>query len=254
MPDLSAVIITKNEEANIARCLDSIKFADELILVDSESIDRTVEIAKSYGARIIHHTWNGYGPAKREGVNAATCRWVLSLDADEALSPELADEIKEVITAEKEYAGYYLKRKTMFLGRWIYHCGWYPDYVLRLFLKSKGNFNDALIHEEVILDEPAGHLKGEILHYCYRDLEQYFEKSNRYTTLGAEDAYNKGKRAVLTDFILKPPASFIKHYIIKQGFRDGLEGFILSVLSAQAVFTKYAKLRKYPRTNSDSGN
>lgn len=241
--NLSAVIITKNEEHNIVRCLESLKIADEIIIIDSHSTDRTVEIAEEQGAKVYSVPWKGFGAAKQEGVNRASGKWIISIDADEALTPELAGEIKDVMEKVDGYAGFHLKRRTMFLGRWIYHCGWYPDYVLRLFQKSKGNFNDAIVHEKVELDGRTGYLNGELLHYCYISLEQYLEKSNRYTTLGAEEAYRLNKQASLFDIIFKPAIAFIKHYISKQGFRDGLEGFILSVLSAIAVMVKYVKLR-----------
>jgi len=240
---LSAVVITKNEERNIARCLESLKIADEIIVVDNHSTDRTVEIAGKFGARVFANAWQGFGKAKQEGVSHASGKWILSLDADEELTPRLAGEIKDVIGKDDDFTGYRLKRKTMFLGRWIYHCGWYPDYVLRLFQKAKGNFNDAIVHENVILDGRVGKLEGELLHYSYVNLEQYLEKSNRYTTLGAKEAFRQKKKATLFDIIIRPMVAFIKYYISKRGFRDGLEGFILSVLSAIAVMVKYAKLR-----------
>ncbi len=242
--NLSAVIITKNEARNIARCLESLKIVDEIIVIDSQSTDRTVEIAENIGAKVYTLQWKGFGAAKQEGVNRASGKWILSLDADEALTPELAEEIRDIIGKDNDYAGYHLKRRTMFLGRWIYHCGWYPDYVLRLFQKAKGNFNNAIVHEKVNLNGRVGYLNGELLHYSYVSLEQYLEKSNRYTTLGAQEAFRRKKQAGLFDIIFKPAVAFIKHYISKQGFRDGLEGFIISVLSAIAVMVKYSKLRQ----------
>ncbi len=245
---LSAVVITKNEERNIARCLESLKIADEIIVVDSQSTDRTVEIAEKFGARVFANTWQGFGKAKQEGVSHASGKWILSLDADEELTPRLAEEIMDVIGKDDNYAGYRLKRKTMFLGRWIYHCGWYPDYVLRLFQKAKGNFNNSIVHENVKLEGRVRNLEGELLHYSYVNLEQYLKKSNCYTTLGAEEAFRQKKKATLFDIIIRPMVAFIKYYISKRGFRDGLEGFILSALSAIAVMVKYAKLRNMNKT------
>jgi len=244
MKKLSVVVITRNEEKNIRRCLESVSWADEIVVVDSHSTDRTVEIASELGARVYNIEWNGFGPAKREGVDKASGEWILSLDADEVVSGELAAEIKKALEGDNEYSGYYILRKANFLGRWIYHCGWYPDPVLRLFEKSRGDFNDALVHEKVLVEGRVGRLKGELWHYSYPTLESYFVKFNRYTAMGAEAALQRGKRAGWFDILVKPPVSFLKHYIVKQGFRDGWEGFLISILSSAAVLVKYAKLRE----------
>jgi len=248
--DLSVVVITRNEEQNINRCLKSVNWADEIILVDSGSTDRTLEIAKEYGAKVYSLQWRGYGCAKQEGVRRASGKWVLSIDADEVVSPELAEEIKGIMHNSANCSGFYIPRKTNFLGRWIHHCGWYPDLVLRLFLKAKGNFDEAVVHEKVILAGEAGCLKNELLHYSYPSLEQYLEKFNRYTTLGAEDAFCRGKQSRWADIVIRPPVAFIKHYISRQGFRDGWEGFVISVMSSVAVLIKYAKLRQLQNTRS----
>lgn len=249
--NISVVIITKNEEKNIRRCLESVKWADEIVLIDSQSTDRTTAIVSEFGARIYSPVWRGYGAAKREGVDRARGRWVLSIDADEVVTAGLATEIRQVISNGSDLNGYYVVRRTNFLGRWILHCGWYPDHVLRLFKKSEGNFNDAVIHERAVVNEPIGYLKGEILHYSYPTMELYLEKSNHYTTVGAREAFRKGKRAGFFAIVIKPLGSFIRHYIIKQGFRDGLEGFVLSVLSSVAVLVKYLKLRNLYRNQTD---
>ena len=212
---LSVVVITKNEETNIARCLESVKWADEIVVVDSRSTDRTVEIAGQYGAKIYTPEWRGYGPAKKEGVNRATGEWILSIDADEVVSPELAEEIGNVMKNGTNYAGFLMPRKTSFLGRWILHCGWYPDMLLRLFRKSKGNFNEAVVHEKVELNGETGSLNGHLLHYCYPDMDLYLNKFNLYTTLGAQEAHRLGKKAGWTDIVIRPPVSFVKHYISK---------------------------------------
>ncbi|RKX17317.1 MAG: glycosyltransferase family 2 protein [Candidatus Zixiibacteriota bacterium] len=243
MPNLSAVVITRNEEANIKRCLLSLQIADEIIVVDSGSTDRTIEIAENLGAKVYVKEWAGYGFAKKEGVSKAFGKWIISLDADEELSPELAKEISTAVLSETGDSGFYIKRKTNFLGRWIYHCGWYPDYILRLFKKEDGDFNESVVHEKVILNGRVGYLKAEILHYSYNTIEHYFEKFATYTTLGAEQAYKSGKKSRWFHIVFKPPVSFIKHYFIKLGFLDGLEGFIISAFSAMAVMVKYSKLR-----------
>ncbi|MFH1372620.1 MAG: glycosyltransferase family 2 protein [bacterium] len=243
MMELSVVIISRNEEENIRRCIQSVSWADEVILVDSQSTDRTREIAGQLGVRIFSPPWRGFGHAKREAVKQARGKWILSIDADEVVSSELAREIKDVMRDTSGLAGFYIPRRTNFLGRWIRHCGWYPDRVLRLFLKSRGDYDEATVHEKVILDGPVGNLAGELLHYSYPSLEHYLDKFNHYTTLGAEEAYRRGRRTRWPDIVLRPPVAFIKHYISRQGFRDGLEGFIISVMSSIAVLVKYAKLR-----------
>jgi len=244
---LSVVIITLNEERNLGRCLKSVAWAAETIVVDSGSTDRTLEIAKEHGAKVHVIEWAGFGPAKGAGVAQASHDWVLSVDADEEVSNELADEIRRTISNPDASDGYDMPRKTRFLGRWIKHCGWYPDRVLRLFKKSKGGFNDARIHEAVEVNGSVGHLSGELLHHCYPSLEHYLAKSNRYTTIGAREAYRSGKRAGVFDLVIRPPVSFISHYFVRQGFLDGLEGLLVSALSAVAVLVKYAKLRQIQR-------
>lgn len=250
--NLSVVIITRNEERNLTRCLESVKFADEVVVVDSNSEDRTVEIATQFGARVQQVAWKGYGPAKRAAVEMAHGKWILSVDADEEVSPELATEIKGIISSADPAEGYYLPRRTNFLGRWINHSGWYPDYVLRLFLKARGNFNDATVHEEVISDGRTAYARGELRHYSYPDLETYFDKFNRYTAMGAEKAMLQGQTTGWFDLLVRPPVSFVKHYITGQGFRDGKEGLIISVLSSVAVFVKYAKLGVLLRARKNS--
>lgn len=240
---ISAVIITKNEESNISRCLKALAWVDEIIVVDSGSDDDTRQIATEAGALVYETNWNGFGPVKAYGVDKATSRWILSVDADEVVSPELAVEIQKLLANGADCHGFDMPRRTNFLGRWIHHCGWYPDRVLRLFEKSHGNFNDAPVHERVILDGDIGRLNGELLHYSYPTLEHYLTKSNRYTTLGAQKALQNGRRASWIDLVIRPPVSFLSHYLSRQGFRDGLEGLLISVLSAVAVMVKYAKLR-----------
>ncbi|MEW6049455.1 MAG: glycosyltransferase family 2 protein [Candidatus Zixiibacteriota bacterium] len=243
MKRLTVMIITRNEAYNLPRCLESVGWADEVLVVDSHSTDRTREIARDFKARVIEIDWTGFGPAKGIGVRQATGDWILSVDADEVVSDELAGQIRAILNQEETFHGYFVRRRTNFLGRWIYHCGWYPDPVLRLFLKEYGQFNDAVVHEKVQLRGIAGHLSGELLHYSFPTLEHYMVKSDRYTTLGAQEAFAAGRRTRWYDLVLKPPISFFKHYVSKRGFLDGTEGFMVAVLSATAVFVKYAKLR-----------
>lgn len=247
MKPLSVVIITKNEEKNIRRCLDAVSWANEIVLVDSQSEDRTRDIAQEYGAKIYSPEWHGYGHAKQEGVKHASNDWILSIDADEVVSEELKNEITMLLSGDSLKAGYYMPRKTNFLGKWINHSNWYPDHVLRLFDKTTGGFNDNVVHEAVVVNGDVAYLKNDLLHYSYPTMEEYLRKFNIYTIMGAEELYKKGKKAGLFEICIKPIASFIKHYFIKQGFLDGLEGFLISTFSAIAVMVKYAKLRELIR-------
>lgn len=252
MDKLSIVIITKNEEKNLRRCLDSVKWADEIVLVDSQSEDNTLKIAEEYNAKIYSPEWKGYGPAKKYGVSKTSNNWIFSIDADEEVSANLKDEILNILGQEDHADGYYVPRLTNFIGRWIKHSGWYPDYVLRLFDKNKGDFNEAVIHEEVIVTGQKKYLKNDLLHYSYPDLDEYFRKFNIYTTVGAEELQKRNKKSSFMKIFIKPIAAFIKQYIIKKGFLDGVEGFLVSFFSGCAVMVKYAKLYDLnKKANSD---
>jgi glycosyltransferase involved in cell wall biosynthesis len=244
MKKLSVVIIARNEEANLPRCLESVRWADEIIVGDSGSADRTVEVARDLGAKVYGYEWCGFGPAKQGAVDKAEGEWILSLDADEEVSPELASEIKAALEERTNIVGYYLPRRTEFLGRWMLHGGWYPDYVLRLFRKSRGAFTSSLVHEAVKVDGPTARLRNDLLHYSYPTLDRYFDKFNRYTTLAANEAFNMGQRVGLIELLLNPNAKFIKQYILKRGFLDGAKGLLLAILSSGYVSIKYAKLRE----------
>lgn len=242
MKKISVVIITKNEENNIRRCLESVKWADEIILIDSQSEDKTVEIAQEYNAKIYSPVWKGYGPAKQEGVKQTSHDWIISIDADEEVTELLAAEIKTILSQDNPADGYIVPRKTNFMGRWINHSNWYPDYVLRLFDKTKGGFNSNVVHEFVEVEGKKEYLKNDLLHHSYPTLDEYFRKFNIYTRMGAEDLLYKGKKSGLFGICIKPIVAFIKHYFLKKGFLDGVEGFLISFLSAVAVMVKYAKL------------
>ena len=247
MNKLSAVIITRNEEENLPRCLDSVKFADEIVVVDSGSTDRTLDIAREFGATVCETEWRGFGFSKRDGVAKATGDWVLSIDADEEVSAELAEEIQAVVRDSHSVAGFHIPRRTEFLGRWIMHSGWYPDPVLRLFRKECGNFDEALVPEKVILEGETGLLKNDLLHYSYPSLEDYFRKFNRYTSLAAREAHQNGRKVGVRYVLVNPLVKFVKQYVVKGGFLDGLEGLILAILSACYVMVKYAKIRDLVR-------
>jgi len=242
MPRISAIVITFNEEKNIQRCLESLNWADEIVVVDSFSLDRTKEIASSFTDKIFDLEWQGFGKQKEFARTKASYDWVLSLDADEVISEKLKEEIKSGINKNDSLDGYYIPRQSNFLGKWIKHSGWHPDYVLRLFKKDKARFDESPVHEKLVLDGKAGFLKNEILHYTDPDISHYLSKLDRYTTLSAEKLLAEGKSATLFDLLFRPMAVFFKMYLFKSGFLDGWQGFLLACFSSFHVFVKYAKL------------
>jgi glycosyltransferase involved in cell wall biosynthesis len=243
---ISAVVITHNEEANIEECLASISWADEIVVVDAMSTDRTCEIARTFTDRVFRRPWEGYVAARRHGIEAARSEWILAIDADERVTPELRAEI-ETRLRDPEFDGYLIPRKAYFLGRWIRHCGWYPGRVLRLVRKDRVRVTEKMVHEGMRVDGRVGTLTNDILHYTYRTVEAYFDRFNRYTSLAAKESQLRGKRASLADIVLRPVSQFLKMYVIKLGMLDGLEGFILCAFSASYVFTKYVKIWRLGR-------
>lgn len=241
MNGLSVLIITRNEEHNIGDCLASAAWADEIVVVDAESDDETRAIAAEYTPKVFTRRWEGYSAAKNYGLSHCTCEWVLWLDADERITPELAAEMRQAMQ-QPEIAGYEIPRRAFFLGRWMHYSGWYPGYVLRLFRRNNARFNDMAVHEGVILQGKTSRLRHDLLHYTDRTIEHYFDKLNRYTTLAAAQLAANGRRFRFIDLLLRPAHTFIKMYLLKRGFLDGLQGLMLAVFSACYVFTKYAKL------------
>lgn len=240
---ISAIMITKNEEANIERCLRSVSWVDEIIVVDSDSSDATVEIARSFDAKVFIPEWKGFGPAKQYALEQASGDWILSIDADEEVSFTLKNEILQLLEREPSCDGYYVPRKTQFLGKWILHSGWYPDYILRLFRKSAGRFTSALVHEKVEVEAITGRLYNPLLHYSYPTLEDYVRKLDQYSTLGAEELYRKGKKYSIFLMTIKPFLSFWRKLVFQRGYRDGWEGFLIAYLTSTGTLLRYAKLR-----------
>ena len=240
---LSIIIITKNEEANIQACLDSVRFADQWIIVDSGSTDNTLAIARAAGATVIETTdWPGFGPQKNRALEAATGEWILSLDADERISPALAAEIQAVIGAPVE-SSYAIPRLSSFCGHFIRHSGWYPDYIVRLFLRNTATFSDSLVHERVIVNQgKTGKLREHIVHYSYLNDDDYLRKLTQYSSLGAEQAYAAGKRAGLASAIVHAFSAFLRSYVFKRGFLDGRAGLMVAISSAESTYHKYFKL------------
>jgi glycosyltransferase involved in cell wall biosynthesis len=228
----------KNEEENIKDCLKSVKWADEIIIVDSFSRDKTVEIAKEYTSKIFQKKWMGYGKQKNLALEKTTEEWILNIDADERVTKELAQEIKEAIQ-RNQYDGYYIPNKAYFLGKWMRHSGWYPDYHLRLFKKEKGKFNERIVHEAVEVKGKKDYLKGPIEHFTAKSLSEYLRRLDKYARLTIE---GREGRAGWYRIFFHPPSTFFKMYIIKRGFLDGIHGLILALCHSFYTFNKYARL------------
>jgi (heptosyl)LPS beta-1,4-glucosyltransferase len=240
---ITSIIIAKDEEHNIARCIQSLlECIDEIIiLIDSRTSDKTEEVVKSFLVKYKSVEWKGFSETKKYGVSLASNDWILWIDADEALTPELSKEIIVFKKAPPRFDAYTFPRKANFLGKWIMHSGWYPGRVARLFNKNKISFSDNDVHEHLVINSQSGKFKNDIEHYTDPTIQHYFEKFNNYTSLAAEELFKKGKSFSITDIIIRPIAIFIKMYILKRGFLDGIQGFILAVFSSAYVFTKYCK-------------
>ena len=240
---ISATIITLNEERKIARAIESLRCCDEILILDSGSIDRTVELAANLGARIIEAGWRGYAGQKNAAAEQASHDWILSLDADEALSEALEAEILSLKKAGPRFDAYTMPRLAQYLGRWIYHSGWYPDRKIRLYDRRRGRWVGDFVHESVRSDGPVGKLENDILHFTCDSLSEHLKTLDRYTTLAAQELAASRVPVPLWSLIFDPPWNFFKAYVIKRGFLDGLEGLIISYLAAFYTFLKYSKAR-----------
>ncbi len=238
---LSAVVITRNAARELAACLESVAFAEEILVVDSGSSDDTVGIARRYGARVLHQDWLGYGPQKRFAVEQARYDWVLCLDADERVSDTLRESIRRELQAPR-FRAYAMPRRNRFLGRWLRHGEGYPDLSLRLFDRRHANWSEDLIHEKVLTDGPVGRLEGDLLHESEQGLAAYLAKQNRYTSLQADQLYAAGVRASLGRLVLSPLLRFVKFYFLRLGFLDGVPGLVHIAIGCFNSFVKYAKL------------
>jgi glycosyltransferase involved in cell wall biosynthesis len=240
MPRLSAIIITKNEASNIGDCLDSLAFCDERIVVDSDSTDGTLLIAREKGARIATHGWKGFGAQKNYALSLAHGDWVLSIDADERVTPELAAEILKVI-GEGRADGFELSRRSSFCGRMMRHSGWFPDRVLRLFRRDKGRFTDDLVHERVVCEGKTARLNNALLHYPVARLEDAIRRIDQYSTLGAEKLSASDRKVSFFSGITHGAGTFLRVYVLKLGFLDGAAGFMLAVANAEGAYYRYMK-------------
>ena len=239
---MTATVITFNEAANIQAALESLAWADEIIVVDSESTDDTVAIARRYTDRVTVRPWPGYIAQKNFAAAQARHDWIFSLDADERVTPELAGEIRAVLAGPSGVAGYRVPRVTFHLGRWMRSTDWYPDYQLRLYDRRRAGWTGRHVHESVKADGPVQDLGGELQHFAYRDLAHHFQTMDRYTTLAARQMFEDGRRAGLLDLMVHPPAAFLRNYILRGGFKDGVPGLIVSAMNARYVGLKFAKL------------
>ena len=243
---LSVVLITHNAAAELAQCLASVAFADEVVVVDSGSSDGTAEIAARYGARVVAKEWLGFGRQKQFAIEQAANDWVLCLDADERASPELAASIVRVLQAPAAQV-YRMARCNRFLGRWLRHGEGYPDWSVRLFDRRHARWSDDGVHEKVLYAVSPGTLEGDLLHESGEDLGRYLEKQNRYTALAAEELHRRGQRAGLTELALSPLLRFFKFYVLRLGFLDGLPGLVHISIGCMNSFMKYAKLVELQR-------
>jgi len=246
MPNLSVVIITYNEERNIARCIDAVRdFADDIVVVDSFSTDRTLEIAEAKGARVVTHNFPGHIEQKNWAITQAKFPFILSLDADEVVSEQLKQSILKVKN-NASYDGYTMNRLTNYCGKWVRHCGWYPDKKLRLWDSSKGSWGGVNPHDKYDMVEGASilHLKGDLLHYSYYTLIDHFNQVNKFTEISAKALHAMGKRSSLLKVVFSASFRFVRDYFFLLGILDGYTGFLICRISAQASFFKYAKLRQ----------
>jgi glycosyltransferase involved in cell wall biosynthesis len=246
---LSVIVIAKDEEASIGRTLGSVAFADEIVVVDSGSGDRTADIAREQGAKVtVTADWPGFGPQKNRALDLATGDWVLSLDADEWLTEASAAEIRSAIASAKpEVVAYRLPRRSSFCGRFMRHSGWWPDHVVRLFRRDRGRFSADIVHERLVVDGAVATLNEPILHETFVDLEDLVDKMNRYSTASAAQLEREGKTAGLGQAIARALWAFFRTYVLRAGFLDGREGFMLAFATAEGTYYRYAKLMRLPR-------
>lgn len=242
MPGLTATIVTLNESANIAAALESVAWADEIVVVDAQSTDDTVEIARRFTDRVVIRGWPGYINQKNYAASIATNDWILSLDADERVTPALAGQIKERLQGDPPCAGYRVPRVSHYLGRWIRSTDWYPDYQLRLYDRRQARWTGRYVHESVSTEGAVARLDADLQHYPYRDVSHHLATIDRYSSLAARQMFEDGRRTGVLQLVLHPPAAFLRNYLVRGGVRDGTPGLIVSTLNSYYVFLKFVKL------------
>ncbi|PYM29479.1 MAG: glycosyltransferase family 2 protein [Candidatus Rokuibacteriota bacterium] len=241
-PRLSVVVVTRDEEERLRACLESVAWADEIVVVDAESEDKTVTIAREFTDRVVVRPWPGYAAQKNAALDLATGDWALSLDADEVVSPELRSEIAGVLASDGPADGYAVPRRNIFWGRWVRHGGLYPDWQVRLFRRGRGRFVPRAVHESVSVDGRVERLVGHLEHRSYRDVSDFLARADRYSTLAADEAVAQGRGARVGDLLLRPLGRFLAMYVVGRGFLDGWRGFLLATLYAYYVLIRAAKI------------
>jgi glycosyltransferase involved in cell wall biosynthesis len=240
---ISATIITENEERNIARAVESLRCCDEIVVVDSGSTDRTIEISEKLGARVVESPWKGYAAQKNYASEQAANDWVLSIDADESLSEALEAEIWHIKKAGPTYDAYTMPRLAQYLGKWILHSGWYPDRKVRLFDRRKAKWVGQYVHESVVVQGSVGHLESNLLHFTCNSLSEHLKTMDRYTTLAAAQLVDQKVRIGYKHLLLDPAWTFFRTYVVQRGYLDGVEGLCIAHMAALYNFVKFAKAR-----------
>lgn len=240
---ITATIITLNEERNIARAIESLRCCDEILIVDSGSVDRTIELAQNLGVRVIEAGWLGYAAQKNWAAEQAANDWILSLDADEALSEALEAEIWALKKSGPKYDAYTMPRLARYLGKWILHSGWYPDRKVRLYRRGKAKWVGEFVHESVRAEGRVGHLQSNLLHFTCDSLSEHLKTLDRYTTLAAQEIAARRIRVPLHRLVIDPAWTFLKSYVVQRGFLDGFEGLVIAYMAAFYTFLKYSKAR-----------
>lgn len=243
MNDITVLVIIKDAEATLDTCLSSVDWADDIFcVIDPSSSDRSMEIARTHTSHVLENEFIGPGQQRNWAIPQITTEWTLVLDSDEWVLEPLRERIQQIIKNPESLNGYSIKRLTYFFGRLIKHCGWHRDYNIRLFRTKHGRYDDRRVHESLIIDGEVGKIHEVMIHDTYRSMDGYVTTMNRYSTWGADDRFEKGKKLHATDLFFRPAFSFFKMYVLRHGFLDGIHGFILCVLSAFSVFLKYAKV------------
>ena len=251
MPRLSVIIIALNQEDNIVPCLETVRWADDIVIVDSGSEDRTLERARDFTDRIFTISWPGFGAAKNYALDQARGDWIFSLDTDERVSEALREEILAAVRTDGQFAGYKVPRKNYFGGRWVKRLGWYPDYTLRLFQKGNGRFRERAVHEEVLVKGPVGFLQHPLDHYSYDSVSDYLARQDRYARLAAQEMLREGRLPRAGELFWRPLSHFFKLYVLRLGFLEGRLGYTLALLSSLYNFLKYYYLRELLHETED---
>jgi len=241
---ISAIIITYNEESNIEECLKSISWVDEIVIVDSGSTDNTEQICKKYTKSFYFQEWFGYGPQKQFALGLAKNQWILSIDADERVTPELRNDLENILKNEDTISGYFIPRENYYLGKKIKYCGWYPDYTLRFAKRDKASFDNNLVHEKLLVDGSTAKLFTNMTHYPFKSIAQQLLKLNKYSTISADGMFNQNKSIPWIILFMKPIFTFFKIFILRFGFLDGWRGLIISLAASSSTYYKYLKLKE----------